>query len=139
MTRGIHKLKALTAERVSKSGIYGDGGGLYLQITKAGVKSWLFRYMRDGKAHGMGLGPLHTVSLAEARVKAHECRALLLDGVDSLDAKSKRDHARMLEETKEANAKTFEQCAIAYIDTHKAGWKNAKHTDQWTNTLKRYA
>src|ERR1035438_6799176 len=102
MTRGIHKLKALAVEKVRKSGLYGDGGGLYLQITIAGVKSWLFRYMRDGKAHGMGLGPLHTVSLAEARVKAHECRALLLNGVDPLDAKAKRDHARIFEEAKEA-------------------------------------
>ncbi len=135
MARGMHKLKALSVEKATKTGLYGDGGGLYLQITKAGVKSWLFRYMRDGKAHGMGLGPTHTISLAEARVKAHESRAMLLDGIDPLDARRTRRNARLLEESE---AKTFEQCASAYIDAHKAGWKNAKHTEQWTNTLKTY-
>jgi integrase len=34
---------------------------------------------------------------------------------------------------------TFDQCAEAYILAHKASWKNAKHADQWTNTLKTYA
>jgi hypothetical protein len=34
---------------------------------------------------------------------------------------------------------TFDQCAEAYILAHKAGWKNAKHADQWTNTLNTYA
>lgn len=135
MTRGIHKLKALTVEKARDPGLYGDGGGLYLQITKAGVKSWLFRYMRNGKARGMGLGPLHTVSLADARVKAHECRKMLLDGIDPLDAKEQKRQAQLLEESK---AKTFEQCAIAYIDAHKAGWKNAKHQEQWRNTLTTY-
>jgi hypothetical protein len=40
MSRAIHKLKAVAVSRLSKPGLYGDGGGLYLQITTAGVKSW---------------------------------------------------------------------------------------------------
>jgi integrase len=136
MANGIHKLKALTVEKISATGLYGDGGGLYLQITKAGVKSWLFRYMRHKKARGMGLGPLHTVSLADARVKAHNCRVMLLDGIDPLEAKQAQRKALALEESK---TKTFEQCAVDYIEAHKAGWKNAKHIEQWTNTLKTYA
>lgn len=136
MTRGIHKLKARTVETASDTGLYGDGGGLYLQITKAGVKSWLFRYMRNGKARGMGLGPLHTVSLAEARNKAHECRAMLLEGIDPLDAKENTRKALVAAASK---SKTFEQCAIDYIEANKAGWKNAKHKEQWENTLKTYA
>jgi Arm DNA-binding domain len=38
------KLKALTITRTSIPGMYGDGGGLYLQITGSGAKSWIFRY-----------------------------------------------------------------------------------------------
>ena len=136
MAKGIHRLKALSVEKASKPGLYSDGGNLYLQITKTGVKSWLFRYMRNGKARGMGLGPVHTISLAEARVKAHECRSLLLCGVDPLENKAERHQAELLEA---ANTRTFEECATAYIGAHKAGWKNAKHQDQWTNTLKTYA
>ncbi|VVE90824.1 Arm DNA-binding domain-containing protein [Pandoraea bronchicola] len=71
--RTINRLSTQGVARNGKPGLYADGGGLYLQITKAGVKSWLFRYMRDGKARGMGLGPLHTIGLAEARTRALEC------------------------------------------------------------------
>ena len=34
---------------------------------------------------------------------------------------------------------TFQQCAEAYIDAHKSGWKNPKHIQQWQNTLTQYA
>jgi hypothetical protein len=84
MSRVIHRLKAVAVAQTTKAGLYSDGGGLYLQVTTAGVRSWLFRYMRQGKARGMGLGPLHTVTLAKARIKAHECREQLLAGIDPL-------------------------------------------------------
>jgi integrase len=34
---------------------------------------------------------------------------------------------------------TFQQCAEAYINAHRAGWKNPKHIQQWQNTLSQYA
>lgn len=136
MIRQQHRLTALKVSKLTKPGLYGDGGGLTLQITLGGVKSWLFRYMMSGKAYGMGLGPTHTVSLAEARQKALAARKLVLDGINPLTAKKQEQIAMAL-----ANARmmTFDQCAEAYISAHKAGWKNAKHTDQWTNTLSTYA
>ena len=76
MPRQQHRLSALQVKNLSKPGLYGDGGGLTLQITLRGAKSWLFRYMVAGKAHGMGLGPTHTVTLAEARQKALDVRKL---------------------------------------------------------------
>ena len=136
MPRQQHKLTAMQASKLTKPGLYGDGGGLTLQITKGGAKSWLFRFMMAGKAHGMGLGPTHTVSLAEARQKALAARKLLLDGINPLTAKKQYHIATAL-----ANARTmtFDQCAKAYISAHKAGWKSEKHGDQWTNTLNTYA
>ena len=133
--RTINRLSAQAVSRQAKPGVYADGGGLYLQVTQAGVKSWLFRYMRHGKARGMGLGPLHTVSLAEARVKALECRKLLLDGIDPLaDKEAKRASQKAVE----ANRMTFMEAATAYIAAHRAGWKNAKHAAQWESTLATY-
>ncbi|EKD96633.1 MAG: phage integrase family protein, partial [uncultured bacterium] len=82
MAGGIEKLTALKVARLSKPGRYGDGKGLCLQITKTGVKSWVFRFERDGKERFMGLGPLHTVSLADAREKARAARASLIEGID---------------------------------------------------------
>jgi integrase len=134
--RTINRLSAQGVARNVKPGLYADGGGLYLQITKAGVKSWLFRYMREGKARGMGLGPLHTISLAEARTRALECRKMLLDGRDPLDEKEQQ---RVSRKVASAKSKTFMECAEAYIDAHRAGWRNAKHAAQWTSTLETYA
>jgi integrase len=136
MPRQLAKLSALQVTKLSKPGLYGDGGGLTLQITRTGVKSWLFRYMREGKAYGMGLGPTHTISLAEARVKALEARKQLLDGLNPLVVKKQQKTQEALDR---ARMMTFDQCATAYIEAHKASWKNAKHIDQWTNTLKAYA
>ena len=135
MPRPQAKLSALQVTKFSKPGLYGDGGGLTLQITQAGAKSWLFRFMREGKAHGMGLGATHTVSLAEARVKALEARKLLADGLNPLTVKKQKQLAATLDR---ARTMTFDQCAHAYIEAHKSGWKNAKHIDQWTNTLATY-
>ena len=136
MARQQQRLSALQVSKLTKPGLYGDGGGLTLQITATGAKSWLLRYMVAGKPHGMGLGPTHTVSLAEARQKALDARKLLLDGINPLAAKKQNQIAAAL-----ASAKmmSFDQCAEAYILAHKAGWKNAKHGDQWTNTLNTYA
>lgn len=136
MARQQQRLSALQITKLTKPGLYGDGAGLTLQITTTGAKSWLFRYMMNGRSFGMGLGPTHTVSLAEARQKAMDARKLLIDGINPLTAKKQKQIAAAL-----ASAKmmTFDQCAEAYILAHKAGWKNAKHIDQWTNTLKTYA
>lgn len=92
--------------------------------------------MRDGQARFMGLGPLHTISLAEARTRALECRKSLIDGADPIDT---RRAAQLEARNARAKRKTFDECAEAYIKTHRPGWKNAKHADQWTNTLKTYA
>lgn len=113
-----------------------DGGGLYLQVTKAGAKTWLFRFTLNKKPREMGLGSLKTVSLADARIEATACRNLLRQGLDPIeDRKAKR--GRM--EAADAKTITFKDCAEAYIKSHSAGWRNAKHIQQWENTLKTYA
>src|SRR6188768_521333 len=72
MVREGNKLTALKVAKLTKPGRYGDGHGLWLQITKSGGKSWIMRYMLDGRPVYMGLGPLHAVSLAEARIRARQ-------------------------------------------------------------------
>lgn len=92
--------------------------------------------MRDGRAHSMGLGPLHTISLADARRKAHAARSMLLDGLDPLEARRSGNRQSALERARKA---TFAECAERYIRAHAAGWRNAKHGQQWAATLERYA
>lgn len=56
MASVINKLSAILVKRLDKPGRYGDGGGLWLQVTPTKSKSWIYRYTLDGKAHEMGLG-----------------------------------------------------------------------------------
>lgn len=140
MARTIAKLSALKVNRIAKSGMYSDGGGLYLQVTGDGKKnvsrSWIFQFKVRGRERQMGLGPVHTITLAEARQKATECRKLRLEGIDPIEARrATRDQAKL----ENAKAMTFKACAEKYIEAHRAGWRNAKHGDQWANTLATYA
>lgn len=136
MALNLNKLSALAVSKTSKPGYYGDGAGLWLQVANSGSKSWIFRFTIAGKQREMGLGGLRTVDLAKARVLARECRSLLLDGKDPIEA---RKAVRLADELQRARAMTFDQCAAAYIDAHRSSWKNAKHADQWRNTLSTYA
>ncbi len=132
MPRQIRRLSALAVSRARKRGMYPDGAGLYLQITARGARSWVYRYMLDGAPRYMGLGPLHTVTLADARIKALEARQLRLAGVDPIKAR----HDKVTEARLEAaRSITFKDAAEAYMEAHKAGWRSAKHADQWRNTL----
>jgi integrase len=131
-----NRLSARAVETKTKRGRYGDGGGLFLQVSKWGTKAWIFRYERDGRERHMGLGPLHAVSLAQARERARHYRQLRTQGIDPIEAREAAGAERRIAAAK---AKTFDQCADAYIAAHRAGWRNAKHAAQWEATLATYA
>jgi Arm DNA-binding domain len=136
VARVVGKLSPLQISRLFKRGMYNDGGGLYPQIAEGGSKSWLFRCKVAGKDRWHGLGPLHTISLAQARAKAADARRLKLDGHDPIEAKRASRAAARLDA---ARAITFKAAAARYIKDNRAGWKNVKHADQWTSTLETYA
>ncbi len=156
-----HKLSVKTVEeRLTEVGRYSDGGGLWLQISKWGTKSWLFQYasptqtvMRKrkvekkdgtkeeheieiGKVRQLGLGSCLTVSLAKARAAADQMREQVAAGIDPVEAKEDDRHKKRLAAAK---LLTFRQCAEDYIATHRSGWRNEKHAAQWSSTLKTYA
>lgn len=133
--RDSKRLTAIAVEKMAKPGRYGDGHGLWLQVSPSGTKAWLFRYQRHGRARQMGLGPVHTISLAEARQKALDCRKLLLDGSDPIDARCERVASTKVEA---ARGVSFKSCAERFIAGHEASWKNKVHRAQWKSTLQSY-
>jgi integrase len=136
MARTIGKLTALKLDKAKQPGMYGDGGGLYLRVTPDGAKNWVFRFMLNGRPRWMGMGPLHTVGLAEARKRAGEHRLRRHDGIDPIEA---RRAERLKARLEAAKAITFRECAETYIKSHRAGWRNEKHAGQWEATLATYA
>ena len=115
-----------------------DGDGLRLDVDKNGNASWVFRFKSPvtGKERFMGLGPFRDVGLAEAREAAGAARALVRTNIDPIDH-------RISERAKVKAAATgtlsFEAYAKRYIAGKEAGWKNEKHRQQWSNSLRDYA
>jgi hypothetical protein len=132
VVRRTNRLSATKVRANLQAGYYADGGGLYLQVGKSGSKSWVFRYQRKKERTEMGLGGENAVTLAEAREMARKNRHLLAIGKDPLTEKRAALAA-------ERGTVTFREASDAYITAHTPGWRNAKHAQQWRNTLETYA
>jgi integrase len=135
MAHQVNRLTARAVETATKPGLYPDGAGLYLRVGRGGAKSWCLRYMLAGKAREMGLGGASKIGLADARKRASAQRLLLVDKVDPLARRAAETSAQKIEA---ARGMTFEEAARAYIKAHEPSWRNAKHRQQWTNTLATY-
>jgi len=139
MGRGIYRLSTASLRR-NEPGLFFDGGGLALQVTPARdgdgfSRSWIFRWTRDGRTRSMGLGSVFTVSLAEAREAALQCRKLLMTGVDPI---VHRDRERSATVAAAAKHMTFEQAAGAYITAHRAEWRSQQHAAEWPASLRKH-
>ncbi|WON74772.1 tyrosine-type recombinase/integrase [Nitrosospira sp. Is2] len=112
------------------AGFHADGGNLYLRVKETGARSWVFRYKKNGKVTELGIGSRKDRTLAQARDLAGKMRTALADG---------KDPVSVLKQRFELTAKTFRDCALELIQIKRAGWRNAKHAQQWENTLAHYA
>jgi hypothetical protein len=128
--KGIAKLK-------TKRGRYkaGEVKGLCLQVTEAGVTSWLLRYELAGRERWMGLGPYPLFKLKEARERARAARKLIADGIDPLEAKRQARAAKALEAAKTVK---FEKAAQEYYDATKSSWRSARTGAQFQSSLRAY-
>jgi integrase len=132
------RARGLSAAKVTRArpGRYGDGGGLYLLIRDNGTRFWIFRYTRAAKMRELGLGPVHTVSLKEARERARNLRQQLLDGIDPIEQKRAQRTEQALAA---ARALTFAEAAQRYFDQNEAKWRSRKHATEFIQSLRAYA
>jgi integrase len=130
-------MSKLTAKQVENAGVglHADGDGLYLQVGNGGAKSWIYRYALNGKQRYFGLGSAADVTLKRARELANDARRLRAEGVDPIEYRRAQRAAQRVEAAK---AVTFKEVATQFIASHEVGWKNAKHRQQWKNTLETY-
>ena len=138
MARKAKELSALEVGRLTAPGRHSVGGvaGLALQITDTGARSWVLRVMVGGRRREMGLGGYPDVTLAGAREGARLARAKIDNGVDPVADRLLKKSALA---AAVAATMTFRDAAERYIAAHEAGWKSAKHSSQWKNTLSTYA
>lgn len=138
MAKIAKELSALEVNRLKSPGHHAVGGvsGLYLYVSESLARSWVLRVVVGNKRRHMGLGGFPTVSLAQAKEKAREARLEVTRGIDPIALRQESISAL---KAKQATDKTFKQAALAYIEAHSDSWKNAKHRNQWINTLDAYA
>src|SRR3984893_14570268 len=105
----------------------GDGGGIYLATSKAGIRKYIFRFVWKGKPTEAGIGG-HGTTLAQAREKAADYRKLVAAGINPIAA-------RRAAHTSASNRKTFGQCADALFAAKSSEWPGAKPGQQWRTTL----
>lgn len=127
-------MSALEVARLRVPGLHFVGGvaGLAMQVQPSGARSWALRFSVAGKRREMGLGGFPDVPLADARRRAREEREKLDKGTDPIAERKATANALRAEQAK---VLTFKSAALAYIDVHEPGWRNAKHAEQWRNTL----
>lgn len=138
MPKKAKELGPLAVSRLTDPGLHFVGvvAGLALQVLPGGGRTWVLRATMGGKRREMGLGGFPDVPLADAGTAARKARAQIRDGLDPIQEARSLASANRASRVKEF---TFEQAALAYIAAHEAGWRNAKHAQQWRNTLETYA
>ncbi|MDD9723035.1 tyrosine-type recombinase/integrase [Sulfitobacter sp. PR48] len=116
------------------AGRHGDGNGLYLVVDPSGARRWIVRVVVKGQKNkkgaplrtDFGLGGADIVTINQARERALEYRRMAKQGLNP------RFNARQ-------EVPTFEEVAQQVHIDRMPTWKNAKHGQQWINTLRDYA
>lgn len=131
-------LASIEVQRLRTPGLHfvGEVAGLALLVKATGARSWILRCSIAGKRRDMGLGGFPDVTLADAHRRARELREQIDNGLDPI---GQRREARAALLAASVKAMTFNQCVDAYLDAHNEAWSNAKHRQQWRNTLATYA
>lgn len=125
----MSKLTQAFVRAVEQPGRYHDERGLFLRVTAGGSKSWGLRYQFNNRRHDMGLGSFPAVSLRAARLAVDTYRLQLSQGIDPMAQRAEPTSAQTA-------VVTFRVEAQRYIATHRSSWKSARHTQQWSHSLR---
>ena len=138
MPKKAKELSALEVKRIKKTGLHAVGGvaGLLLQVTASGARSWILRVMVGSKRRDIGLGGFPDVPLKLARDKAREAREQINNGFDPVAIRKAARYALIVAQAKDLR---FDQAAKQCHAAKVVGVRSAKHTQDWINSLERYA
>lgn len=143
MPRVAEERSALDVKRLAHPGgkrnvLFSVGGvpGLHLQITPNGGRSWVLRAKVGTMRRDIGLGGFPGVTLSQARDKARDARAKIESGVDPVE---ERKAAKAALVAAQRRGLTFADAVDKALAAKLDAFRNAKHRQQWENTLATYA
>lgn len=129
------RLNAKQVEAATKPGHVADGKGLYLQVSKWGTKSWVFKFTLGGRTRGMGLGPIDELSLKKAREEVERLRVMVREGRDPIEERAEQRRALKAKYEDNSTTMLFKD-AIAKAHARKEGeFSNEKHRKDWRSSL----
>lgn len=131
MARALNKLTTRKVAALKKPGRHSDGGGLYLRITPAGARSWVFMTAVGGRRAEIGLGAETALGLGAARKLADQMREATVLGRNPRDVVEPHAPAKIIP--------TFGEYADIYVASVESGWKSVTHRQQWRHSLRDHA
>lgn len=137
MPKIAKELSALEVSRLNKTGFNAVGvvPGLGLQI-RGRARSWILRTKIGGKIRDIGLGGYPGVTLAMAREAARQLRSKIAAGIDPIqERKVRNDELRAAQRKRLLFVDAFRR----FLEDKQTEWGNAKHRQQWENTLRTHA
>tara|TARA_B100000886_G_C20237300_1_gene413116 strand:- start:262 stop:711 length:450 start_codon:yes stop_codon:yes gene_type:complete len=129
MPKKVEGLTATKVKSITKSGDYADGNGLYLRVTKTGMKTWIFRFSLNGRIRHIGPGSIDLTSLAEAREKAFKAKIQVNHGIDRIDERRSQSNGQN---------NSFGEAVSRYADVIRSGWSSKKYSKQWHSSINTY-
>ncbi|MCY4288619.1 MAG: integrase arm-type DNA-binding domain-containing protein [Aestuariivita sp.] len=137
----------------------GETKGLWINVTKSGTRSWVFRYTPPQaevrmsgatagrkKPRAMGLGGFPDVDLATASDRAIELRKLLAGGIDPLKIKHQAgtdgQGTNFAMVNSGSHCKPFGEIVEAYLSImveETGNYRSAVHRRDWRRSLEIYA
>ncbi|MBB99635.1 MAG: integrase [Rhodobacteraceae bacterium] len=136
MASGIHRLSDRQIKAYKQRGRLSDGGGLYLQVSKWGTKSWEFRFTLHGKTRTMGLGQYELVPLKKAREEAEALRQIVREGNDPIEA---RNAAKLKAQLEAATSILFKDAVEKCIARKEGEFRSDRHRKNWRRSMDAYA
>jgi integrase len=109
---------------------------LHMQLTPKRGRSWVLRAKVGEARRDIGLGGFPAVTLSQAREKAREARNKISQGIDPIE---ERKAAKAALASAQRRGLTFADATDKYLAAKLDAFKNAKHRQQWQNTLETYA
>ena len=151
MPVSVNKLTDRAVRGLKEPGYHADGGGLYLQVTQGGSRSWIYRYSIEGRRREMGLGSFHDLNLAEARLVRDDAKRGLAKGADPLAGRRVRvtkadvvvpgaaDVGSVATATAANAEPTLLECWNDYVRAQEGGWRGRKTKAGWMRSIEKHA
>ncbi len=108
-----------------------DAERLYIEVRPSGKKIWRFKYTLNGKEGTISFGEYPSVSLADARKRKEDAKALLAKGINPVEDRNQKE-----EEKRTATNNSFKAVTEEFIK-EKMKYKSEGYVDRFKGAMKR--